>query len=296
MQRKVQAILRGEPTMDGAGVKLTRIIGTPELNRFDPFLLFDVFSSDDAADYIEGFPPHPHRGFETFTWLLEGRMRHEDDTGNGGVIETGGGQWMNAGRGIVHSEMPEQVDGLLRGVQIWINLPAANKMDEPSYFDLSIDNIPEDTDADGIRVRVMAGASGSGTEGPVTGRPTGPVFLEITLAAGAELTQTFPDTHNVIAWVADGEIELDGIVDSVVLSEGSLAIFSEGDDVRVKGLAPESRFLLAAGKILNEPVARGGPFVMNTKAEILQAFADFEAGALGGGFYIPGGTGDKNKQ
>jgi redox-sensitive bicupin YhaK (pirin superfamily) len=292
--RRVHAVYTGAPTMDGAGVKLTRIIGSPELNMFDPFLLFDVFESDNADDYIAGFPPHPHRGFETFTWLLAGRLRHEDDAGNGGSIETGGGQWMNAGRGIVHSEMPEQEDGLLKGVQIWINLPAAEKMNAPSYFDLTTANIPEELRPDGTRVRVMAGISANDTIGPVTGRPTDPVFLDITLAAGNELQENFPTSHNVMAWVADGEIELDGADGLVNLPAGTLALFSDGTDVRVKGIAPNSRFLLAAGKRLNEPVVRGGPFVMNTKAEIVQAFKDFEAGALGGGFYIPGGTGDKH--
>jgi redox-sensitive bicupin YhaK (pirin superfamily) len=291
-QRRVEAILKGVPAMDGAGVKLTRIIGSPELNHYDPFLLFDVFSSDDAADYIAGFPPHPHRGFETFTWLLEGRLRHEDDAGNGGTIETGGGQWMNAGRGIVHSEMPEQKDGLLKGVQIWINLPAAEKMSAPSYFDLSPENIPEELRPDGTRVRVMAGTSSSGITGPVTGRPTDPLFLDITIAADNEMQHHIPASHNVIAWVADGEIELDDADGTLSLTAGSLALFGEGAEVRVKGIAPNSRFLLAAGKRLDEPVARGGPFVMNTKAEVAQAFADFEAGALGGGFYIPRGTGD----
>ena len=278
--------------MDGAGVILTRIIGSPELNLFDPFLLFDVFASDDAADYIAGFPPHPHRGFETFTWLLEGRLRHEDDAGNGGTIETDGGQWMNAGRGIVHSEMPEQKDGLLKGVQIWINLPAAEKMNAPSYFDLSAVNIPEELRPDATRVRVIAGTSAGGTTGPVIGRPTEPVFLDVTIAAGNELRESFPVSHNVIAWAADGEVELSGMDGVVSLPAGSLALFGEGTEVRAKGVAPTSRFLLAAGKRLDEPVARGGPFVMNTKAEIVQAFADFEAGALGGGFYIPGGTRD----
>jgi redox-sensitive bicupin YhaK (pirin superfamily) len=292
-QRRVEAILEGVPAMDGAGVKLTRIIGTPELNLFDPFLLFDVFESDNPEDYIAGFPPHPHRGFETFTWLLEGRMRHEDDTGNGGTIATGGGQWMNAGRGIVHSEMPEQEDGLLKGVQLWINLPAAEKLSAPSYFDLSIDNIPEESRPDGSRIRVMAGTSSTGITGPVTGRPTEPVFLDVSIAADMELQESFPASHNVIAWVADGEVEVDGPDGTINLPAGSLALFSEGTEVRTKGVASTSRLLLAAGKRLNEPVARGGPFVMNTKEEIVQAFKDFESGALSGGFYIPGGTGDK---
>jgi redox-sensitive bicupin YhaK (pirin superfamily) len=290
--RLIEAKLTGVPAMDGAGVKLTRIIGTTELNMFDPFLLFDVFESENPDDYIAGFPPHPHRGFETFTWLLAGRLRHEDDTGTGGTIETGGGQWMNAGRGIVHSEMPEQEDGLLKGVQIWINLPAAEKMSAPSYFDLSVANIPEELRPDDTRVRVMAGSSSIGTTGPVTGRPAAPVFLDVTIAANKELREFFPASHNVIVWVADGEVEVDGADGLVNLPAGTLALFGDGTDVRVKGIAPNSRFLLAAGKRLNEPVARGGPFVMNTKAEIVQAFEDFEAGALGGGFYIPGGAGD----
>jgi redox-sensitive bicupin YhaK (pirin superfamily) len=292
-RRRVESVFQGTPTMDGAGVKLSRIIGTPELNMFDPFLLFDVFESENADDYIAGFPPHPHRGFETFTWLLEGRMRHEDDAGNGGTIATGGGQWMNAGRGIVHSEMPEQEDGLLGGVQIWINLPAAEKMSAPSYFDLTTENIPEELRPDGTRVRVMAGTSAAGTTGTVVGRPTDPVFLDITLEQGNELLEAFPPSHNVIAWVADGEVELDGPSGVINVTAGKLVLLEGDGEVRIRGIGPTSRLLLAAGKRLNEPVARGGPFVMNTKAEILQAFADFESGALSGGFYIPGGTGDK---
>jgi len=294
-KRHVESLLQGSPTTDGAGVKLTRIIGTPEVNHFDPFLLFDVFESEKADDYIAGFPPHPHRGFETFTWLLEGRMRHEDNAGNGGTIATGGGQWMNAGRGIVHSEMPEQEDGLLKGVQIWINLPATEKMSAPSYFDLSVENIPEELRPDGTRVRVMAGTSSTGTAGTVIGRPTDPIFLDVAIAQGNEFRETLPASHNVIAWVADGEVELDGPNGIASVSAGTLALLDGSGEVRVGGIAPASRLLLAAGKRLNEPVARGGPFVMNTKAEILQAFADFESGALSGGFYIPGGTGDKDR-
>jgi len=291
-RRRVESILRGVPAMDGAGVKLTRIVGSPDLNMYDPFLLFDVFESDNADDYIAGFPPHPHRGFETFTWLLEGRMRHEDSVGNGGTIETGGGQWMSAGRGIVHSEMPEQENGLLKGVQIWINLPAAEKMSDPSYFDLRAETIPTELRPDNTRVRVMAGTSSTGTNGTVTGRPTDPIFLDISIAQDNELVETMPSSHNVIAWVADGEVELDGRDGVVSVPAGALALYGGDGEVRVRGKAPASRLLLAAGKRLNEPVARGGPFVMNTKAEILQAFADFESGALSGGFYIPGGTGD----
>jgi hypothetical protein len=189
--------------------------------------------------------------------------------------------------------MPEQEDGLLKGVQIWINLPAAEKMSAPSYFDLTEESIPEELRPDGTRVKVMAGTSASGISGPVTGRPTDPVFLDITLERDNELHEIFPATHNVIAWVADGEVELDGQDGVINVPAGSLALMGEGEEARVRGRAPNSRLLLAAGKRLNEPVARGGPFVMNTKAEVAQAFADFEAGALGGGFYIPGRTGNK---
>ena len=222
-------------------------------------------------------------------------MRHEDNAGNGGTIATGGGQWMNAGRGIVHSEMPEQEDGLLKGVQIWINLPATEKMSAPSYFDLSVENIPEELRPDGTRVRVMAGTSSTGTAGTVIGRPTNPIFLDVAIAQGNEFRETLPASHNVIAWVADGEVELDGPNGIASVSAGTLALLDGSGEVRVGGIAPASRLLLAAGKRLNEPVARGGPFVMNTKAEILQAFADFESGALSGGFYIPGGTGNKDR-
>ena len=293
--RNATQVLKGVPAMDGAGVKLTRIIGTPELNMFDPFLLFDVFESENPDDYIAGFPAHPHRGFETFTWLIEGRMRHEDDTGNGGVIRSGGGQWMNAGRGIIHSEMPEQEDGLLKGVQIWINLPRADKMNAPSYVDLARDTIPREIMPEGAKVGVLVGSTQAGTAGPVQDRPTEPLFLDVCLEAGGEFNYDFPDSHNVIAWVASGAAETTGETGPQQLESGSLAIFAEQGTVSLIGATAGTRLLVAAGKRLGEPVARGGPFVMNTKEEVVQAFKDFESGALGGGFYIPGGVGDPKR-
>ncbi len=281
--RGILRIMRGQPVSDGAGVKLTRIIGTPGQNMFDPFLLFDVFESANADDYIAGFPPHPHRGFETFTWLMNGRMRHEDNSGNGGLIETGGAQWMNAGRGIIHSEMPEQTDGLLRGVQLWINRPAALKMSEPDYVDLSAAAIPQASLPGGGAVRVMAGTVG-GITGPVTRSPTAPLLLDIHLDRGQSFSQPVEPDHNAFVWVADGGIS----IGSEHVSAGELALLGPGSEVTMTSASDGTRFLLAAARILDEPVARGGPFVMNTREEVMQAFRDFESGALGGAYYIPG--------
>jgi redox-sensitive bicupin YhaK (pirin superfamily) len=282
--KQVSKILAGMPTSDGAGVKLTRIIGSPEQNMFDPFLLLDVFESDQPADYLAGFPPHPHRGFETFTWLINGRMRHEDNSGNGGVIEGGGAQWMNAGRGIIHSEMPEQEDGLLKGVQLWINRPAHLKMSDPDYRDLTAADIPVEELPDGSKVRVMAGTTDADTAGPVTASPTEPLLLDISLVTGGTFSVTVPGAHNSFVWVADGDV----LVGGTDVSAGCAALLGDGEIIEVVAPEAPARLLIASATQIGEPVARGGPFVMNTKAEILQAFADFESGALGGAYYIPG--------
>ena len=247
-----------------------RIIGTPELNTIDPFLLLDWFGSEEASDYIGGFPDHPHRGFETVTYMIAGRSRHKDSVGNEGVIGPGDVQWMTAGSGIVHSEMPEQEQGRLAGFQLWVNLPAAQKMTAPAYQEIPAGDIPTE-EFDGGTVKIIAGTTQGGTTGPAKAEWTEPIYLDVTLDPGAAFAQPLPDTHNAFFYVMEGEVRAGA--DS--LSEGELGVFSPAGRIELVGGDRASRFLLIAGKRLNEPVARGGPFVMNTKEEILQAFDDF---------------------
>lgn len=277
--RAVSRVIRGRPATDGAGVELTRVIGQPDLPMLDPFLLLDAFRSDRPDDYIAGFPPHPHRGFETVTYLLAGRMRHKDNAGHEGVIAPGGVQWMTAGRGIVHSEMPEQEQGLLAGFQLWVNLPADHKMDPPAYQEHPVGQIPEEVRTGGARVRVVAGRTSQGTPGPVVQPLTEPLYLDVELAAAADFSETLPSTHNAFLYVIAGTLrahDADGRVVELVRDE--LAVLSHGDRLTVQAGDTAARFLLVAGRPLHEPVARGGPFVMNSQAEIRQAYADFEAG------------------
>ncbi len=274
MIRSIVRTTKGVPATDGAGVKLTRIIASPELDMIDPFLLFDRFESDKPQDYIAGFPTHPHRGFETVTYMLEGRMRHKDSVGNEGVIEPGGVQWMKAAKGILHSEMPEQEAGLLRGFQLWINLPAANKMEDPEYQEFTADNVPLEKLAGGGVVRVITGTTDKGTTGPVINKPTEPLYLDVSLHATGSFKQSLPKTHNGVLYVIDGSIR----IGETVIESGELGVLSPGDTIFVYAGAEGGRFLLMAGKRLDEPVARGGPFVMNTRAEVLEAFEDLRAG------------------
>ena len=278
-QRAVTRVIRGRPATDGAGVELTRVIGQPDLPMLDPFLLLDAFRSDRPDDYIAGFPPHPHRGFETVTYLLAGRMRHKDNTGHEGVIGPGGIQWMTAGRGIVHSEMPEQEHGLLEGFQLWVNLPADHKMDAPAYQEHSAGRIPEEVRSGGARVRVIAGRSSLGTTGPVVQPLTEPLYLDVGLAADGEFSETLRSTHNAFLYVIAGRVRAqDADGRGVELVRDELAVLSHGDRLTVQAGDRAARFLLVAGRPLDEPVARGGPFVMNSQAQIRQAYADFEAG------------------
>ncbi|MEJ2212718.1 MAG: pirin family protein [Gammaproteobacteria bacterium] len=272
--RTVKQIIKGMPATDGAGVELTRVIGQPALNMLDPFLLLDAFRSDKPEDYIAGFPPHPHRGFETVTYLLEGRMRHKDNAGHEGVIESGGIQWMTAARGIEHSEMPEQENGLLEGFQLWVNLPAEHKMDAPAYQEYSKEKIPVETRDNGSVIRVITGKTSQGTRGPVEQPLTEPLYLDVTLPANQQFDEALPKLHNAFVYVINGPIEIAGNS----LSRDELAILSEGESISIHAAADDVRFLLIAGKPLNEPVARGGPFVMNTKDEIDQAFEDYRLG------------------
>ena len=280
----------GMATADGDGVKLTRIIGSPYLDMLDPFLMLDCFESADANDYMGGFPTHPHRGFETVTYLLNGRMRHKDNAGNEGVIEPGGVQWMTAARGILHSEMPEQEDGLLKGFQLWVNLPASAKMSEPAYQEFPAELTPLERRDDGTEVRVIAGKTNQGTVGPVVNTYTYPTYLDVTLPANTPFVQTLAAEHNAFIYVIEGEVailesqdpqdayDVNNNTNAKVLTAKNLGILTQGEQVLLDSGAAGARFLLIAGQPLNESVARAGPFVMNTRAEVLQAFDDFNNG------------------
>jgi hypothetical protein len=281
--RHVSRVIKGMPATDGAGVELTRVIGQPALTMLDPFLLLDAFRSDRPEDYLAGFPPHPHRGFETVTYLLAGRMRHRDNAGHEGVIAPGGIQWMTAGRGIVHSEMPEQENGLLEGFQLWVNLPAAHKMDHPGYQEYPADQIPVESREGGVEIRVIAGVTSQGTRGPVVQPLTEPLYLDVRVPADGEFTERLPDTHNAFVYVIQGPVtasDADGR--AVHLVRDDLGVLARGDVVRVESGNDATRFLIVAGRPLNEPVARGGPFVMNTRDEIQQAFEDYNQGRIQG--------------
>ena len=280
-ERQLLHTITGMAASDGDGVRLTRVIGSPQLNMFDPFLLLDTFESDDPDDYIGGFPTHPHRGFETVTYLLNGRMRHKDSAGHEGVIEPGGVQWMTAGKGILHSEMPEQEDGLLKGFQLWVNLPAEAKMSQPKYQEFPPESTPLEQRDDGSLIRVISGVTNHGTEGPVTNEYTQPVYMDVQLSAGVEFNQLLPPEHNAFIYLVEGQLTVgDEAADNTnqQLTHNQLGLLSSGETIRVTAAEQGARFLLVAGKPLHEPVARGGPFVMNTKAEVMQAFQDFSSG------------------
>lgn len=271
--RELREVTSGLPTTDGDGVKMTRVIGTPELNMLDPFLLFDAFESDQLQDYIGGFPDHPHRGFETVTYLLAGRMRHKDSAGHEGIIEAGGAQWMTAGSGIVHSEMPEQEDGLLQGFQLWVNLPASKKMQAPAYQEFPADKIAVEQLVNGAEIRVIAGTTNHGTTGPVTNTYVDPVYMDVALPEGQVFEQTVGKEDNAFIFVIKGELSVGDSQKKI--GHRIMGILGEGEQIIVTA-DKETHFLLASARPLNEPVARGGPFVMNTKAEVLQAFEDFQ--------------------
>ncbi len=277
--RYVNRIIKGVATTDGAGVELTRVIGSHELDMLDPFLMLDVFRSENPDDYIAGFPPHPHRGFETVTYLLHGCMRHQDNAGHEGVIETGGIQWMTAGRGIVHSEMPEQQDGLLAGFQLWINLPASHKMTTPLYQEFNSSLIPTETRENGSTIRVITGCTQQGTCGPVHQPLTDPLYLDVSVPAGQSFSESLTRDHNAFVFLFEGSAGLlNDQGEEVSVNTDELAILSNGDEISVRAGQAAARFLLVAARPLNEPVARGGPFVMNTPEEIRQAFDDYNSG------------------
>jgi redox-sensitive bicupin YhaK (pirin superfamily) len=280
VQRRVERLLTGMATTDGAGVRLSRIIGQPTLRNLDPFVLLDRFHSDDPAAYIAGFPDHPHRGFETVTVMLTGRMRHRDSRGNAGLISGGGAQWMTAGRGIVHSEMPEQERGLMSGFQLWVNLPAREKLCPQVYQDLAPGRIAEERlDRNGSVVRLIAGHT-TGLVGPVRQRPSEPLLLTARLEDDRPLELEVPDGHAAFVYVAEGEVSIGGERAATVVPQGSLALLGAGNRLRVRALNRRSEMLVAAGRPLREPIVQRGPFVMNTEAEIDQAIADYRAGVL----------------
>jgi len=271
--RNIEYLVEGIKTSDGAGVSLTRIIGSPELNMLDPFLLLDEFGSDNPNDYIAGFPPHPHRGFETITYMINGKFTHKDTAGNKGHLSDGGVQWMTAGRGVIHSEMPEQTEGLVRGFQLWFNLPKEKKMIDPAYHDIQADQIPV-VELENGKVKVISGSFQDVT-GP--GRPhTGMMYLDVHLYDKQDIVLPIEDDWNGFVYVYEGSIDA-----NISVPKGNLAVLNTKNDFLCSSTLENTRFILVAGQPLNEPVARGGPFVMNTKGEILQAFEDYQSGRLG---------------
>ncbi|MEK7811530.1 MAG: pirin family protein [Pseudomonadota bacterium] len=273
--RTVERLIEGVATSDGAGVKLTRVLTGKLQRRLDPFLMLDAFGSDDPDDYIAGFPDHPHRGFETITYMLAGRMRHRDSAGHEGLLGDGGVQWMTAGRGVIHSEIPEQKDGVMEGFQLWLTLPAQQKMAEPWYRDFASGDIPEYTTAEGVRVRVIAGSS-NGVAGAVSRDFTEPLYLDIHLPADATFSTAFPDTHNAFIYVYRGAVNVGGIT----VDSRRMGLLSNSPKVQGLTLTTQeaARLILVAGKPLNEPIVQYGPFVMNTQQEIHQALDDFRNG------------------
>jgi redox-sensitive bicupin YhaK (pirin superfamily) len=271
--RPVVAAVAGQPTSDGAGVRMTRLLGTQQAQTFDPFLMLDHFNSADADDYMAGFPSHPHRGFETVTYMLEGRMRHKDSQGREGVVGPGGVQWMRAGRGVVHSEMPEQAEGRMRGFQLWINLPRALKMSAPDYQEFDASQIPVETRDGGAVVKVVAGRTAGGVTGPVADGAVDARYFDVSLPAGATFEEPVAADLNVMLALYEGAVRVgDGRVEAV-----SLIKLGEGDAVRVSAES-DARFLLIAGRPLKEPVVWSGPFVMNSREEVMAAFEDYRAG------------------
>jgi redox-sensitive bicupin YhaK (pirin superfamily) len=275
--RSVERLVTGKETSDGAGVSLTRVLTQPLQRRLDPFLMLDAFGSDDPDDYIAGFPDHPHRGFETVTYMIAGRMQHKDSAGHEGLLENGGVQWMTAGRGVIHSEIPQQEEGVMEGFQLWLNLPGRDKMSAPWYRDIKAAELPRFATDAGVAVTVIAGAS-HGVAGAVTREATAPLYLDLHLPAGGRYAQPLPAGHNAFVYVYRGEVDVAG---TAVPSQrmAILANDAESDGVVIEARG-EAKALLIAGRPLNEPIAQYGPFVMNTEQEIYQALQDFREGRL----------------
>ena len=282
--RHVETLVAGRPTRDGAGVRLTRVLTGDLQQRLDPFLMLDNFASDDPKDYGAGFPDHPHRGFETVTYMIAGRMRHQDSGGGEGLLQNGGVQWMTAGRGLVHSEMPEQEEGRMEGFQLWLNLPSHQKMCTPWYRDIQSADIPELTTPEGVLVRVIAGQS-HGVQGamhrPTSQYPTDPLYLDLHFSGNQTFSQPLPASHNAFVYVYRGQLDVLAAPSTTSVPVQRMAILAnEGDGVMLQGQAG-TRALLIAGQPLHEPIAQYGPFVMNTREELMQAVHDFQSGRFG---------------
>lgn len=286
LSRGIERIIEGIATSDGAGVRLTRVLSGKLQQRLDPFLMLDAFGSDNPDDYIAGFPDHPHRGFETVTYMLSGRMRHRDSAGHEGLLENGGVQWMTAGRGVIHSEIPEQKDGVMEGFQLWLNLPSQRKMTAPWYRDFPSEAIPEYATPQGVTVRVIAGNS-NGVAGAVAREITEPLYLDIHMPAGAEFSTALPVTHNAFIYVYRGTVKVGdtrvesrrmGILGNSVMGNPEIPGNTPGADGVAFAAAEDARLILVAGKPLNEPIVQYGPFVMNAQHEIHQALSDFNNG------------------
>lgn len=273
--RGVERLIVGHPTSDGAGVKLTRVVTQDLQRRLDPFLMLDAFGSDSADDYIAGFPDHPHRGFETVTYMLAGNMRHRDSAGHEGLLRDGGVQWMTAGRGVIHSELPEQTEGRMEGFQLWLNLPARDKLRAPWYRDIQSADVPE-WHGPGVTARVIAGRS-HGVDGAVQREHTEPLYLDLHLDAGARFEQALPEAHNAFVYVYRGAL---AVGEQQVPAQRMAILANHGDGVRLAAGTEGARAILVAGRPLKEPIVQYGPFVMNSQQEIFQAVQDFQAGRL----------------
>ena len=276
--RRVEQLIAGQETSDGAGVRLTRVLTNNLQRRLDPFLMLDAFGSDNPDDYIAGFPDHPHRGFETVTYMIAGRMLHRDSAGHEGLLQNGGVQWMTAGRGVIHSEIPQQEEGVMEGFQLWLNLHSSEKMIQPWYRDFQDTDLPKVVTPDGVAVTVIAGES-HGVAGAVQRDITDPLYLDIHLPASASFSQSVPPGHNAFIYVYRGEVSVAG---NRVPSKrmAILANDAQADGIVIEA-SSDAKVLLIAGRPLREPIAQYGPFVMNTEAEIYQALSDFREGKLG---------------
>ena len=275
--RSVEQLIAGQPTSDGAGVKLTRVLTQNLQRRLDPFLMLDAFGSDNPNDYIAGFPDHPHRGFETVTYMIAGRMLHRDSAGHEGLLQNGGVQWMTAGRGVIHSEIPQQEDGVMEGFQLWLNLPGRDKMCAPWYRDFKNADLPQFTTPAGVAVTVIAGSS-HGVAGAVTREATAPLYLDLHLSAGSRFEQALPAGHNAFVYVYRGEVRIAG--QAVPLQRMALLANNAVADGVVIEASTDAKALLIAGQPLGEPIAQYGPFVMNTQQELHQAISDMRSGRL----------------
>lgn len=277
MYRTIIEIINAQHASDGAGVKLKRAIGGPALQKFDPFLMLDEFKSDQKDDYIAGFPAHPHRGFETVTYMLAGKMQHQDHLGNQGLLQAGDVQWMTAARGIIHSEMPQQEEGLMHGFQLWLNLPSSNKLDDPEYQDIAAAKIPQIKHSK-FTARVVAGTlriDQTATKGYIQKRVTEPLIADVMITANEALVVQTEPSHRVYIYAYDGELS----IAERTLKQHQLAVLGEGDEIEINASAG-AKFLLLSGKPLGEPIAHWGPFVMNNHNEIEQAINQYRAGTL----------------